>query len=66
MSHSFVVLYSVYLYKYNSPLNISEAYRQVVDVVSYDPEIGSSRFTIDTAPLRVTKRNSKQQIKHIM
>jgi len=40
------------LYKYNSPLNISEAYRQVVDVVSYDPEIGSSRFTIDIKKLQ--------------
>ena len=40
------------LYKYNSPLNISEAYRQVVDVVSYDPELGSSRFTIDIKKLQ--------------
>ena len=40
------------LYKYNSPLNINEAYRQVVDVVSYDPELGSSRFTIDIKKLQ--------------
>lgn len=40
------------LYKYDSPLNINEVYRQVVDVVSYDPEIGSSRFTIDIKKLQ--------------
>lgn len=40
------------LYKYNSPLNINEVYRQVVDVVSYDPELGSSRFTIDIKKLQ--------------
>ncbi len=40
------------LYKYNSSLNINEAYRQVVDVVSYDPELGSSRFTIDIKKLQ--------------
>lgn len=40
------------LYKYDSPLNINEVYRQVVDVVSYDPELGSSRFTIDIKKLQ--------------
>lgn len=39
------------LYKYNSPLNINEAYRQVVDIISYDSEIGTSQFTISLEKL---------------
>ncbi len=40
------------LYKYNSPLDIKDIYRRVIDVIDYDPEIGTSRFVIDLEALK--------------